>query len=297
MICPHCGGNYTTKNGSYKGKDKERIQRYSCKVCNRSFSVPEYSDVTEKSFLTTDARADRILQFKFDDTIRVYGATDIHHGANEHHWEMFDEFIDTVAKDENGYWFINGDAVEFIPPNYHISQRGQCMEPDEQHLTFIKRIDPIKEKLLFVRGGNHDMIRSIKLLGFDVAHILAETMGKPYCKLPGYTKITISNRDWYLVSGHGRSGAKNGDLELTKLAAVYSAGDVFYLGHNHQLYAKPVDSLKPEDNEERLHRRWYCRGGSFLKYADYARYSMFPIIRTGWVVMEFGKDKIRSWTN
>jgi hypothetical protein len=116
-------------------------------------------------------------------------------------------------------------------------------------------------------------------------------------KLPGYTKISIDDKDWFLVSGHGKGGGKNGDLELDKMSAVYSDGDAFFLGHNHQLYAKPIDSLRVDGDEERLHRRWYCRGGSFLKYAEYARYSFFPMIRTGWVTMEFMEDKIKAWTN
>ena len=81
------------------------------------------------------------------------------------------------------------------------------------------------------------------------------------------------------------------------MSAVYSDGDVFFLGHNHQLYAKPLDSLKIIDKSEEIHRRWYCRGGSFLQYADYARYSFYPMIRTGWVTLEFMEDKIKAWTN
>jgi hypothetical protein len=119
----------------------------------------------------------------------------------------------------------------------------------------------------------------------------------PYFRMPGYSEIQINDRKWYMVSGHGKSGGKNGDLELDKMAAVYSDGDVFILGHNHQLYAKPLDSVMVDGDEERLHRRWYCRGGSFLKYADYARYSFFPIVRAGWVTIEFGEKEIKTWTN
>ena len=115
--------------------------------------------------------------------------------------------------------------------------------------------------------------------------------------MPGYSQISVRGKEWNLVSGHGKSGAKNGDLELDKLAAVYSQGDVFFLGHNHQLYAKPIDSLRIEGNEESLHRRWYVRGGSFLRYAEYARYSIYPIVRTGWITMEFNEDGIRCWEN
>ena len=84
------------------------------------------------------------------------------------------------------------------------------------------------------------------------------------------------------------------ELEPFDESAVYSEGDVFYLGHNHQLYAKPMHSLRIIDNKEHDHRRWYCRGGSFLSYADYARYSFFPMARTGWVTIEFKENEINA---
>ena len=127
-------------------------------------------------------------------TLRIYCATDIHHGAEEHHDEKFDEFIDVVDKDPNAKWFMNGDNIELIPPNYKISQRGQSMENDEQHMTFIERVRKIRDKLLFVRGGNHDMIRSVNILGFDVSKVLASHLGVPYYRMPGYTQIDIDGK-------------------------------------------------------------------------------------------------------
>ena len=141
------------------------------------------------------------------------------------------------------------------------------------------------------------MIRSVNILGFDVTKIMADMIGVPYFRLPGYSTVRVGDKVWNLVTGHGKSGGKNGDTELDKMAAVYSDGDVFFLGHNHQLYSKPLDSLRIVGKKEKIHRRWYCRGGSFLEYADYARYSFFPMIRTGWVTLEFMEDKIRAWTN
>ena len=289
MICPHCSSEFVRKQGVRRGK-----QRYCCTACNKWFST-DYGDQFFE--IKKDVEPGSILNVKSKKTLRIYCATDIHHGAEEHHDEKFDEFIDTVDKDPDAKWFMNGDNIELIPPNYKISQRGQSMENDEQHLTFIERVKKIQKKLLFVRGGNHDMIRSVNILGFDVTKVLASHLGVPYYRMPGYTQIDIDGTKWNLVSGHGKSGGKNGDLELDKMAAVYSDGDIFFLGHNHQLYAKPIDSLRIDNNEERIHRRWYCRGGSFLKYAEYARYSFFPIVRTGWVTMEFSKDKIKCWSN
>jgi len=295
MICPKCNSERTVKNGTSILKSGDISQECRCLACSRYF----YYHIKEEKPLgaLADIEPGQILTVESKNALKVHGATDIHHGAVEHHNDKFNELIEEVDADPNARWFLNGDNIEFIPPNYKISQRGQTMEPDDQHLSFVRRVEKIADKLLFVRGGNHDYIRSVNLLGFDVSKLLADRLGAPYYRLPGYTRVKINDSEWYLVTGHGKSGAKNGDMELDKMAAVYSEGDVFFLGHNHQLYAKPVDSLRIVDDEETLHRRWYCRGGSFLKYADYARYSFYPMIRTGWVTMEFKEKEINSWTN
>ena len=296
MHCPHCTSDSIHKNGVRVRREGSAKQEYRCKECGKYFTTP-YDEPDKSLRVLEDIEPGQILDIKFDRAMKVHGATDVHFGANEHHDKKFQEFIDEVDADPDARWFLNGDNIELIPPNYKISQRGQLMEPDDQHIKFIDRIEPIVDKLLFIRGGNHDMIRSVNLLGFDVSKIMADMIGVPYFRLPGYSIVRICDKEWKLVSGHGKSGAKNGDTELDKMAAVYSEGDVFFLGHNHQLYAKPLDSLRINSNEERIHRRWYCRGGSFLSYADYARYSFYPMIRTGWVTIEFREDKIKAWTN
>lgn len=289
MICDKCKSSHVQKKGIRNGS-----QRFRCMECTFQWAIS-----LEGPIMTgyDHVKPGDVMRFDFPNTVRIHGLTDIHHGANEHHWEMFDKIIDEIKNDPDARWFGNGDLVECIPPKYKISQRGQAMEPDEQIETFCERIEPIKDKCLFIRGGNHDTIRSVNALGLDVVRLIAGRVGVPYFELPGFTVVTVGDTEWKLVSGHGKSGAQNGDLELKKMQAVYSDGDVFYLGHNHQLYAKPVDSLRVDGDEERLKRVWFVRGGSCLKYADYARYSFYPPVRTGWVTMEFSERAINCWTN
>ena len=292
MICPHCTSAHTKKDGK-RYNQKSISQQFKCHSCKKSFSTPISSDVEELPTIVPG----QIFKVKSDKTLRVHGLTDIHVGANEFDHRKFDEAVKMVEEDDDARWFGNGDLLELIPPHYKINQRGQEIPPDEQYLEFIRLVEPIAEKCLFIRGGNHDFLRSFNILDFDVCQILAKELNVPYFRMPGYTRIKIGDTKWNLVSGHGKSGAQNGDLELNKMSAVYSEGDVFFLGHNHHLYVKPMDSLVIQDDEEVLRRRWYVRGGSFLRYAEYARYSFFPLIRTGWVTMEFSEDEIKCWEN
>jgi predicted phosphodiesterase len=292
MVCPRCSSLYVKKDGVKKYK-KGNAQQYRCKSCKRYFSVPLESEIKEYKEVSPGS----VFRYESDKVVRVHGLTDVHVGANEFDLEKFQQAVKAIYEDDNAVWFGNGDLLELIPPNYKISQRGQEIPPDEQYLTFIDLVRTIKDKCLFIRGGNHDFLRSFNILDLDICKIIANEMNVPYFRMPGYSQIVVRGKAWNLVSAHGKSGAKNGDLELDKLAAVYSQGDVFFLGHNHQLYAKPIDSLRIEGGEESLHRRWYVRGGSFLRYAEYARYSMYPIVRTGWITMEFSEDGIKCWEN
>ena len=293
MVCPHCSSMYTKKDGKKKTKKGIR-QMYKCNSCTRYYSIPIDTEVKEYNL---SVEPGHIFQYSSDSLIRVHCLTDIHVGAREFDLKKFHEAVVKISEDPYAVWFGNGDLLELIPPGYKISQRGQSIPPDEQYLTFLQLVAPIKDKCLFIRGGNHDFLRSFNILDFDVCKTLAAELNVPYYPYPGYSEIKVKDKKWYMVSGHGKSGAKNGDLELDKLAAVYSQGDVFFLGHNHQLYAKPVDSIIVEMFEEALHRRWYVRGGSFLRYAEYARYSMYPIVRTGWITMEFNEEGIKCWEN
>jgi len=292
MICPDCGSCFGKKDGKRYNVGGPQ-QRYKCNTCGKKYSTPMSSEVVDDSTVSPG----EIFKLESNKTLRIHGLTDIHVGANEFDIEKFAEAIKIIAKDDDARWFGNGDLLELIPPHYYINQRGQNMPPDEQYIHFIKLVEPIAEKCLFIRGGNHDFLRSFNILDFDVCKVLSKELNVPYFRMPGYSRITIGDSDWNLVSGHGKSGAKNGDLELNNMAAVYSEGDVFFLGHNHQLYVKPMDSLVIKDDEETLRRRWYVRGGSFLRYAEYARYSFFPLIRTGWVTMEFTENEINCWEN
>ena len=293
--CPKCESLETVKNGTKILRTGNRTQEFRCRSCGRYFSIQIHVGVSQELKLVEPGE---ILEVDGGKELRVHGLTDIHVGAVEHDFKKFKEAIKIIEKDKNARWFGNGDLLELIPPHYKINQRGQDVPPEEQYLEFVRLVDTIKDKCLFIRGGNHDYLRSFNILDFDVCKVLAKALGVPYYRMPGYTRIKVAGKTYNLVSGHGKSAGKNGDLELDKMAAVYSDGDVFFLGHNHQLYVKPMDSLIiGKDNTEEMRRRWYIRGGSFLRYADYARYSFYPMIRTGWVTIEFKEESINCWEN
>tara|TARA_R100000900_G_scaffold146087_1_gene134300 strand:- start:2748 stop:3491 length:744 start_codon:yes stop_codon:yes gene_type:complete len=215
--------------------------------------------------------------------INLHCITDVHVGSKVFDRLLFLKVIDKIKKDPNAFWFGNGDMLEFIPPNYHIPEGDQAFDNNEQYEQFVNMIRPIKHKCLFVRGGNHDTLRSVRLAGIDIIRVMCDDLEIPYFPFPGYTVINYKGGQFTFASGHGKGGGKNGDLELQRLRNIFPEADMYYLGHNHQLYAKPIDSFEIMKENEEVRRQWFVRGGSFIGYAEYARYAMFEPQTKGWV--------------
>ncbi len=233
----------------------------------------------------------------------IYSFCCTHTGAKDQDLKKWKEAIKAVKDDPDGYWIHNGDILEFIPPGYKISQRGQDLENDDQYLEALEQLKPIRNKCLFIRGGNHDSGRSVRIVGVDIIRLLAQALDVPFYDGVGYTKIVAtqntSKKNFILIaSGHGTRTTTNPDLQLHALRAVYPQADVFVLGHDHKLYAKPFDGLGFLDGDgEKLLRQWYVRTGCFMKYAEYAREQIYGLTRTGWAVISLtAQGKIECCT-
>ncbi len=281
MKCPNC------KERMNKNGIQGSSQSYKCKHCLTSIQIPIEATMTGYDVIEPS----QVLTVKYDDTVRIHGLSDIHYGATEHDGELLDRAIQMIKDDPQARWFGNGDLMELIPSHYKISQRGQDTDNEEQVIGISEKLQQISEKCLFIRPGNHER-RALNLMDMDITMIIASRLGVPVFREPGYTVIQINDKVWKLASGHGFSSAKNGNLELFKMKEVYPEADVFYLGHDHKLYAEPHPSMGVDAGGETLLNRWFIRGGSFLRYADYARERFYPMQKIGWVSMQFSETAI-----
>jgi len=218
--------------------------------------------------------------------VNIHCLTDVHVGSKAFDRALFLKAIEKIKKDPNAIWFGNGDMLEFIPPNYHIPDNDQLFDNNEQYEQFVKMVRPIFSKCLFMRGGNHDTLRSVKLAGIDIIRVMCDDLEIPYFPFPGYTVVNYKTGRFVMASGHGKSGAKNGDMELYRLRNIFPEADMYYLGHNHQLYANPIDSFEIMKEDEEVKRQWFVRGGSFIGYAEYARYAILEPKTKGWVEIQ-----------
>jgi len=235
---------------------------------------------------TINPNKGQLLNFK-SSNLNIYGLTDIHFGAVSFDKDKFNKIISMIKKDPKALFFLNGDALEFIPPNYKISQKGQSMDGEEQIYGFINLLKPIAKKCIFVREGNHEQ-RLERVSDIRVSRIIAEALNVPFYPNSGYTTIKYKNNKIVLASGHG---TQNGDNELKRMREIYRDADVYFLGHNHELKANfhKTIGLNKQDEEMEV-RKWFVRGGSFLKYDGYAREKHLPPATTGCVIIKANEN-------
>ena len=282
MNRPMCCSKRMNKNGI-----EGASQRYRCRKCGKNKSITLELAMTGFDIIESS----EVLVLDYDHPVNIHGLTDIHHGAVAHDVKKFDRAVQMIKDDPRARWFGNGDMIELIPSHYKINPRGQDLTTDEQVITIGDKLQQISEKCIFIRSGNHEL-RTKNMIDLDVTMIIAARLGVPLFDLPGYTVVNVNGVEWKLASGHGKSAAMNGELELKKMQAVYQEADVFYLGHDHKLFAEPKPTMRVVDGEEKIKNHWYVRGGSFLRYADYARYAFYPLQKTGWVEMQFSETEI-----
>ena len=81
MICPYCKSKFIQKKGVRRNN-----QRYRCNKCKKQFQSPIYNDYID---IVEDVHSGNIYKLDCSETVRIYCATDIHHGAIEHDYKKF----------------------------------------------------------------------------------------------------------------------------------------------------------------------------------------------------------------
>lgn len=224
--------------------------------------------------------------FKFKSSINLYCMTDVHIGAVGHDKAKFDRFVNMCLKDRNGYCFMNGDVMEFIPPSYGINEEGQDKSVDEQIDEMVGLVKKLKKKMLFFRNGNHEE-RGWRLAGIDIAkHIHRETGVTLLHQGIDRIFIDIGKKRYSIVSTHGASSSSKNTLKNMELAVP--GADLYFMGHTHELYANTTSMWIDESGQFR--NKIQMVGGSFLGWADYARKKNYVPTQTGAYIIRISKD-------
>ena len=226
---------------------------------------------------STQLKLNEHVTVKIPDDIDLYLASDLHCGSESSYYKGIENLVAEVAANDKARLILGGDQMEIQPLNYQDCGRTSDSFIDMQIVKTTKGLTPVADKLLMIASGNHGKAR-LAAVGIDPDLLVASQLNVPYATVPKVIVLKPGRKKAIKVCvGHGASGGMgDGMPELRRFQNVFPGCDIYALGHNHRLYAQDFGALTVDDTgKERWHPSWLCRTGSYLLYAEYARYKMY----------------------
>jgi len=233
----------------------------------------------------------------------IYALSDTHIGHINHDEKKFDAAINEIKANPRAKVLIMGDIAD------KRDYKHKFFDPDQQapiarknfiyqcYKLFKNKIKPIKNQIIGMHCGNHDMS------GSDT-HYVEEICADLNIKYLGYRAITIlrthhknccrAKTSFTIFSTHGSGGGRNNGSKINRIEqeALSTEADIYMQGHNHFLNHTQGIVHKPVlyNGVVRIHekQKLFVNCGSFLKsyqegnytYSEKASYRPQP---TGYV--------------
>lgn len=214
------------------------------------------------------------------DHLNIVGVNDWHlgsHAVNENLLNRILAFIDNNR--ENTRIIIDGDLFHNINKHSKGSHKDQKMGVHEQ-LNYAKDIlEPYKDIIDAVVIGNHDW-RSEEESDLDLMLLFCEKLGieDRYLKYRGIVGYSINKNFYSIEMFHGTGGGGTiASVERNLKRLKRSTADIFYTGHWHKEYAKPVKEyhIDPYNKQTKEYKKWYVCGNTLVDTEGYAEKAGF----------------------
>lgn len=224
---------------------------------------------------------------------------DFHEGARDADHEKSDGYIEWIAEHDDALALLNGDMLNCATKDSAPDLFEDLVTPDESYKRLLKRLTPIKDKIILItRGGHEEQI--FRKVGHDYMAQLACDLGDiPYHPDGAMFGIRLCRDNHSVIfwgyATHGWGGARTIGAKIKKvedLANVISV-DIVILSHDHTQAIHRLNVLTPPgSNTKRFQVHWtfqrkiLINTGGFIQYAGY-------IQRKGYQPQDLGTPRIR----
>lgn len=287
LACPTCFAPIARNGHRVTGK-----QYYKCAGCGTSTLHPIN---TEKADEVTQLKLGHGRTITAKPDFDLYLTSDWHAGSEVCDFRGLRSMTERVEADPNARMIIGGDQMEMTPPDKHDGGRHSVCYPDQQIIRTAEGLQAIKKRIDLIYAGNHGRARFLRQSQIDPDLLLAYTLSVPYSIVPTVVQYKTPQGTIKICGGHGKSGAQNYRLELERLQAIFPGCNLYHLGHTHDLVADQQGAMVFDDlAREHWSPTWMCRTGSFLRYAEYARFGIMKPKPTGYLVAQIRGGKIKD---
>lgn len=228
-----------------------------------------------------------------DITVIPFG--DLHIGSPDTDYELINKTIELI-KETKALVIGMGDYIENAS-KYSVGGGvySQKLTPDEQINEIHRLFYPIKDQILFLLSGNHEL-RSSKQLGIDLTSIVASKLDVPYEGYGNFLTLKAGDNTYKIFTTHGSKGAIKSHTKLNavkQLREAYTA-DLYLMGHLHDLMFDSDQVWDMQDNRPVLHDKTYVITGHFLgKYnpCSYQQIAAYQPGKTGVAIITLSSKK------
>lgn len=216
--------------------------------------------------------------------IELYPISDMHIGDPTFKEKEFVQLINYIKKTENAFAICIGDLINNATKSSVSNVYEETMPPKEQKKKAIEYLQPIKEKILAITGGNHEY-RSMKDTDNDITYDIAMILGieDKYSQDDIKLKVSLGRKKenqkkatYNIFATHGYGGGKRigstmNNMELSGLN--YENVDLYIFGHAHKkaVYKNAVFAFDDKNNCIIEKERYFVLTSSWTGYASYAK--------------------------
>jgi len=229
----------------------------------------------------TDGHGILLLRHDFPefDEVRITLLSDLHVGHPYCDEEVIVRTVERIAKEDKHFLILNGDLIECVtrtsPGDIY---RLKYPSPDEQVEVLVSILDPVKDRILGVVSGNHELRSD----GHDYGREIARALGVAHLHNRDAIihEVRVGRRrnlkpwTYTLFQTHGRGSAATPGGKtntLHRYGAIIPA-DIVFVGHLHtaKVETDMMIEFDPQNFITRERRRYLIMLSSALGYSEYA---------------------------
>lgn len=232
----------------------------------------------------TSIRGFRHFIDSHDEPLRIIALADLHIGDPNCNMRLIRDLINQIKGDRNLYTVLVGDLLNSAIVGSRSDSYQETMKPSEQLAICGELLEPIKDKVLAICGGNHEA-RINRAVGISVTELLARELNlhDVYTEEAALVFIT-TGRDaihcrpitysMYISHGHGGGGRRVGSKlnALQDYASIIDA-DCFIVGHTHMpaSFKQQTFRINNASGTAILHEQLFVNTAAALNYGGYGK--------------------------
>jgi len=213
------------------------------------------------------------------DEVKITLLSDLHIGHPHCDEGLIIKTVERVARDDGHFLILNGDLIECVTRTspgdiYHL----RYSSPDEQVEVLVDILGPVKDRILGIVSGNHELRSDGHDYGREVARTL--DIAHMHSRDAILHEVRVGKRrnlkPWvYTVfQTHGRGGATTPGGKTNALCryGTIIPADVVLVGHLHSAKVETDMAIEfdPQNLTTHERRRYLVMLSSALGYGEYA---------------------------